>query len=691
MRWHFLSVAQNGATLERAKPVKFVLRFTPVFAGGWETDADCKLKNHSVPTNVSASVRGKPQTRTALRYHAGVENQTQTALLPEAENLCVRRFAAEEKSRLSLALVALGGSSRCCGHACDGVRISGAIAAVSTVVFSDGNRYDGPMNGSNTENTGSKQSTGRLSRVSVLLSVVLAIGLIFSSPPENMTPEALRLIAVVVLMAGLWVTQVIPLAATSLLPLVLFPLFGIQAAKAVSGTYINDQVFLYLGGFIIALGIERWQLHTRIALHIVRLVGVSPRRLVLGFMLATAGMSMWISNTASALLMLPIGLALLKTLSKFSPATAITSKQQGGVISEGLGDRLAVPLLLGIAYAASLGGMTSIIGTPTNNQAVGVYHKMFPDLPELTVANWLMACLPIGVIYLGLAWVVLTWKLPKHTDTGSGVREVLRSRLKDLGSPKPAELRMLAIFVLTASLWVFRKPLEFGSIKLLVGWSEAFPAWVRWLGVSDPVWADSSPLPSSHASFVNDSTISMLMAFVLFCIPSGTRDENGKSVRLMDWDTASRLPWDVVLLVGSGFALASAFGETGLSEWAGLFLQKHMQDLPLWLVIACVCLLMTFLTEFTSNVATVSTLMPTIGALCLALDVDPRMVMVPAALATSCAFMLPIATPPNAIVFGSGRIPVREMVRYGVLLNLVGVPVLTAATWLFIKPILGIP
>lgn len=524
---------------------------------------------------------------------------------------------------------------------------------------------------------------------SAFVFVLTAIGILCSPIPQQMTPEAFRLIAVVVLMAGLWVTQVIPLAATSLLPLVLFPILGIQTSKAVSATYVNDLVFLYLGGFIIALGIERWGLHTRIALHIVRLVGVSPRRIVLGFMIATAGMSMWISNTASTLLMLPIGLALLKTLdvpvgqSSSLKANSALRRDQASDSDRSLQDVLAVPLLLGIAYSASLGGMTSITGTPTNYQAVGVYEEMFPDAPKLTVATWLMACLPIGVIYLGLAWTVLTWRLPSGSDGQQETKRQLSTRLMRLGTPSSAEIKMMVVFAMTATLWVFRTPLQFGSTKLIAGWSEWCPAWFGLLGTSEAA--------SSYSQHINDSTISMLMAFVLFCIPSGTQDKAGRSVRLMDWETASKLPWDVVLLVGSGFALASAFGSTGLSEWVGLFLQTHLEQFPLWLIVACVCLMMTFLTEFTSNVATVSTLMPTLGALCIALDVDPRLVMVPAALATSCAFMLPIATPPNAIVFGSGKIAVKEMVRYGVVLNLIGVPVLTTATWLIVKPVLGIP
>lgn len=539
------------------------------------------------------------------------------------------------------------------------------------------------MSSSNRQVPSSAHNGDRLATRSAVAFVVSAAVILCCPTPQQMTPEAFRLIAVVVLMAGLWVTQVIPLAATSLLPLVLFPIFGIQPAKIVSSTYVNDLVFLYLGGFIIALGIERWGLHTRIALHIVRLVGVSPRRVVLGFMLATAGMSMWISNTASTLLMLPIGLALLKTLDVPLDLESERKSNSASNSPRTLQDALAVPLLLGIAYSASLGGMTSITGTPTNYQAVGVYEEMFPDSPKLTVATWLMACLPIGVIYLGLAWTVLTWKLPSASCGQQETKRQLRNRLTGLGAPSSAEIKMMVIFAMTAALWVFRSSLQFGTTKLISGWSEWLPQWFELLGTSE--------VASSYSGHINDSTISMLMAFALFCIPSGTRDSSGRSVRLMNWETASRLPWDVVLLVGSGFALASAFGTTGLSEWVGLFLQQHLQQFPIWLIVACVCLMMTFLTEFTSNVATVSTLMPTLAALCIALDVDPRLLMVPAALATSCAFMLPIATPPNAIVFGSGRISVKEMVRYGVILNLIGVPVLTAATWLVIKPVLGIP
>ncbi|MDG1895077.1 MAG: SLC13 family permease [Fuerstiella sp.] len=520
---------------------------------------------------------------------------------------------------------------------------------------------------------------------SVVIAIVSCSALVLLLPlPPGMKPEGQRLIAATILMAGLWVTQAIPLAATSLLPLALFPLLGIQSAKDVSQAYINDKVFLYLGGFVIALGIERWNLHRRIALNIVNVVGVSPRRLVLGFLIATGGLSMWISNTASTLLMLPIAIALLKTLDDEQTADSSnrTSDSAVGLISE----KLAVPLLLAIAYSASIGGLTTIVGTPTNNQAIGIYNDLFPNAPRISFAQWMIAILPIGAVYMCVAWVVLTWGLPKATQHDGALRAELRTRLQSLGRASTAERRMLIVFAATAILWVFRQKLEIGA-TVIPGWSLLSEAWFSLLGTS--MTADQ--LTDNAGSFVNDSTVAMLMAVLLFCIPSGTKTDDGRSVPLMNWSTASKLPWDIMLLFGGGFALAGAFRTTELSEWLGQVLQGPLQQMPMWLVIATVCLLVTFLTEFSSNIATVSALTPTLAAICVALKVDPRLLLVPATLAASCAFMLPIATPPNAIVFGSGRLKVRDMVCYGIYLNLVGVPILTAGTYLFIKPLMGIP
>lgn len=536
-----------------------------------------------------------------------------------------------------------------------------------------------------SENSTSKRSSELLTPIAVVGVLIASAWVLLMPTPSGMPPVAQRVLAITILMAGLWVTQAVSLAATSLLPLVLYPVFGIQTAKVVSKAYINDNVFLYLGGFIIALGIERWGLHRRIALNIVGVVGVSPKRLVLGFLLATALLSMWISNTASALLMLPIALALLKTLDDEQ------SCDEGGVRNTDLvSDKLAVPLLLAIAYAASIGGLTTIIGTPTNNAAVAIYREKFvTDVSDtnsivgeqvatsdtaaasidISVGSWMLACLPIGILYIAMTWFVLTRKLPGHTPHDASLRLELGKRLKSLGKPSVAEVQMMIVFGLTAALWVFRNPLS------------------KWITSTYP---DATDIKTA-VSFINDSTISIGMAFLLFCLPSGTKDSVGKSVPLMNWKTASQLPWDIMLLFGGGFALAGAFDTSGLSEWLGNALQGPLQGQPLWMVIAVMCLLMTFLTEFTSNVATVTTLLPTLCALCVKLEVDPRMLVIPATLATSCAFMLPIATPPNAIVFASGRIKISQMVRYGLLLNLIGVPVLTAGTYLLIKPLMQIP
>lgn len=509
-----------------------------------------------------------------------------------------------------------------------------------------------------------------------VIAVIFAVLLLLPTP-AGMKPEGHRLAAVTFLMAALWVTQVVPLAATSLLPLALFPILGIQSATDVSKAFVNDKVFLYLGGFVIALSIERWQLHRRIALNIVSLVGASPRRLVLGFLAATAALSMWISNTATTLLMLPIALALLKTMDDEN------SRHDESVSAP---QALTVPLLLGIAYAASIGGLVTIVGTPTNNAAVGIYTNTLPDAPEISVANWMMACVPIGVLYIGIVWFVLTRQLPRHTEADHAIQAQLKNRLQGLGSMTTAESRVLMIFVATAALWIFRRPLQIGTVQMLPGWSGLTADWFRWMGYT-PNAADSSD------KFINDSTIAICLAVLLFFVPSGTRSGDGRSVPLMNWETATRLPWDIMLLFGGGFALAGAFGEdvTGLSGWIGEMLEGPLTGQPAWVVIAVTCLLMTFLTEFTSNVATVSTILPSLLIICEPLNIDPRMLMVPATLATSCAFMLPIATPPNAIVFGSGRIKVRDMVRHGLLLNLIGVPLLTVATWLLIKPMMGIP
>ncbi len=523
-------------------------------------------------------------------------------------------------------------------------------------------------------------SPNRISTAVAWTAVVLFAGMLLLPVPEGIAkyPAAYRMAAVTLLMAVLWITQVIPLAVTSLVPLVAFPLLGIQAAKDVSKAYIDQNVFLFLGGFIIAMGIEKWGLHRRMALHIVRVLGTGLRQVVLGFMAATAFLSMWISNTASTLLMLPIGLAMIASLRELTTddnASGFSEKSQHAALN-----KFATVLMISIAYAASIGGFTTLVGTPTNVQFLGVWGQEFPvaeypNAPSFSAGEWLIAVFPLGLLLLLCAWGVLTIGLPRRIGEKAIDRHFFTDRLRALGPPTAAEWRMLAVFVITAALWIFRKPLTLGGTELLPGWGTLLVDFLTTLGVK--------PLQ------IHDSTVAIGMAILMFAIPA-KRDSSGRLQRLMDWETAEKLPWGILLLIGGGFAIAGGFRKTLLADWLGREFAHYVGGWPPWLLVAAVCFLLTFLTEMTSNVATVSTLLPILAGTAISLGVDPRLIMVPAAISASCAFMLPIATPPNAIVFGSGKIRMGQMVGYGIVLNLIGVALITAATFLLLAPQLGI-
>ena len=518
-----------------------------------------------------------------------------------------------------------------------------------------------------------------------VLPTLLAFSLLllFLPTPSGMTPAAHRLVSVAFLMAGLWVTQAVPLAATSLLPLALFPLFGIQTAEDTSKAFVEDVLFLYVGGMILALGIERWNLHRRIALNIVSIAGVSPRRMVFGFGAASFGLSMWISNTASTMLMLPIGLAMLKILDDGD------GDGTDGNTTFRRSTALAVPLLLMLAYASSLGGMATLVGTPTNSAAVGIYRNQLPDAPEIYFSQWFLACVPISIVYFAIVWAVLVRKLPAASSSDQELTAALRQRLNSLGPINRPEFRMLALFSITAVLWVTREPLKFGSVELFSGWYQQYVRAITWISIQLGNAPEAAQIFAGKR-FISDATIAIGMASLLFFFPSGTRDTQQRSIPLMDWKTAHRLPWDMILLFGGGFALASGFKATALDKWLGTTLQAPLSEVPGWLVIAILCLTLTLLTELTSNVATVNAIIPTVVALAGPLGMDPRMLFVPATLACSCSFMLPVGTPPNGIVFSSGRIPVRQMAVQGFWLNLIGIPILTVATYLLIRPIMGL-
>jgi len=526
----------------------------------------------------------------------------------------------------------------------------------------------------------SKNAAPDVARTGRWLGLVLFLGLLVMPTPAGMSDEGRRLLAVVALMSTYWLTSAMPIAATSLIPLVAFPFLGIQTADVVSQEYVNKQVFLFLGGFIIALGIEKWGLHERLALHIVSLLGTSLKRVILGFMLATAFLSMWISNTASTLLMTPIGIALVVSLQK-SYAKAVGSELSDHVERDGPLGPFAISLMLGIAWSASIGGLTTLVGTVTNVQFQAIWEKQFPDAPELSAGEWLTAFGPVGLVMLFIAWWLLVWRLPTP-DANRVQRSFFKERLKALGRPARAEWAMLVVFLLTAFLWTFRKPLSLGDESgfQIPGWQTA----VHFVLIED-LGATAEFAKKS----VHDSTVAVMMALIMFVIPVRKTSE-GKTEFLMDWETAQRLPWAILLLVGGGLAIAGAFRQTGLAEWVGSTFAASASGWPVWLLVLTICFLMTFLTEFATNMVLVTVMLPVLADAALQLQMDPRLLMLPATVSASCAFMLPIGTPPNAIVFSSGILTMGDMVKRGLLLNLAGVVFMTLATLFYLAPAMGL-
>jgi sodium-dependent dicarboxylate transporter 2/3/5 len=416
-----------------------------------------------------------------------------------------------------------------------------------------------------------------------------------------------------------------------LLPLLAGPSFDLARVAA---NYANWRVFLYFGGFLIAIAMETSGLHRRIALYTVRAIGTEPRRIVLGFMVATAGLSAWISNTATALMMLPIGLAVIGQF-KNKP-------------------RFAVALMLGIAYGASIGGVATPIGTPPNIAFLGIYSSLYPTAPPIQFGQWMAFALPLVLLFLPIAWLFLVRNVE---NDGGDASEVLEAEIRNVGVARPVERRVFVVFVSTALLWVFRQPIALPFVTI-PGWGALVPG-----------------------AAINDGVIAMGMGLLLFVLPAGGSD--GRTA-VLDWQQARRkMPWGILLLFGGGYALADAIGGSGLAGWVGGQMGFMAGMGPLLLILLSATLL-TFMTEITSNTATAQVMLPLAAALAVnMIGVNPLLVMLPVTVAASFAFMLPVATPPNAVVFGSGAVPMREMVRQGFWLNLVGIILLTlACRWL---------
>lgn len=439
-----------------------------------------------------------------------------------------------------------------------------------------------------------------------------------------------------------WTTEAIPMAATSLLPIVILPLTGGAQVDTVTEAYGNKILFLYMGGFIIAIAMEKWNLHRRIALTIISWVGTNARGIVLGFIIATAFLSMWISNTATSLMMVTIGIALISQLGGIIDKSDMADKK---VLKANLGKAL----MLSIAYAASIGGMGTLVGTPTNVVFTAIARQLFGA--EISFALWMGFAMPIVVVLLAILWfymVHIAYPLPKKPLAG-GKRQI-DEELKELGKMSWEEKAVFAVFVLTAFSWI-------SSSFLLKSW-----------------------LPG-----IDDTIIAMAGALALFLVPS--RSEPGKMV--MDWESAVKLPWGIIVLFGGGLALAAGFKESGLAEWIGQQMSL-LQGVNLLLLIFLVALMLNFLTEVTSNVATASIMLPILASLSQSINVHPYGLMIAATLAASCAFMLPIATPPNAIVFSFGHVEMKDMIRKGFALNLASTVLITLGIYFLMELVLGI-
>ncbi len=485
----------------------------------------------------------------------------------------------------------------------------------------------------------------------LVVGILTFIGISFL----NLTPgqkQTTYMLAIALLMAIWWMTEAVPIAITALLPVVLFPLFGIMNGKAVSSTYFNHIIFLFIGGFIVALAMEKWNLHRRIALKILLWIGVSPNRILIGFMVATAFLSMWISNTATAMMMVPIALSVLSQLEE--------------KIGEQYVRKYSVALLLGIAYSASIGGIATLIGTPPNIAFTQIYSQTFPSAPEIGFAKWIVFGLPLSILMLVMAWLVLYLIFVPKTKFESGARDTLVAEYKKLGKISYEEIIVLVSFIVLALLWLFRSgfDISLGHVSLkLPGWAKLF----------------------THPEYFNDGTAAMLIALILFLIPS----KKDKSDAIMDCKTLAKLPWNIVLLFGGGFALAKGFEVSGLSLWIAHQFES-LNHLNIIFVVAVVSVVVVILTEFTSNTATTQMVLPVLASMAVGMNIEPLLLMIPATISASLAFMLPVATPPNIIIFGSGRVTIPDMLKAGVILDIIGVAVLLIVLIFIIRPVLGI-
>ena len=468
----------------------------------------------------------------------------------------------------------------------------------------------------------SKQNIGRI------LGPLAFFYILFFFHPDDLSVSANAVLASVAWVAIWWITEAIPIYVTALLPLILFPLTGGLSLTETATSYGHKYIFLYMGGFILAIAIEKWNLHKRIALTIINLIGTNVINIILGFMLATAFLSMWISNTAATVIILPIAMAIVYQLND----NPDTEKNENKIFGKAL--------MLAIAYSASIGGISTLIGTPTNLVLAGVVQATFGK--EITFSEWFILGFPIAVLLLFLSWIYLTrFAFSFKQKEFPGGRKEISLRLKALGKIGFEEKMVLGVFVITAFAWIARSFL----LQRLI--------------------------PS-----MDDTIIAMCTVIILFLLPT---KQKGK--KLIEWEDAVKLPWGILLLFGGGLTLALGFESSGLALWIGGKLSA-LQVLPFFLLLMILITIVNFLTEITSNIATTAILLPVLVSLAPVLGVHPYYLMIAATLAASCAFMLPVATPPNAVVFGSGYLEMQDMVKKGFWLNIISILILSVVVYI---------
>jgi len=489
-------------------------------------------------------------------------------------------------------------------------------------------------------------------RIGFFLGPIVFIAMLLLPAPEGMKLEAWRVAAVTALMAIWWITEAIPIPATSLMPIALFPLLGVMKSSASTSPYANHLIYLFMGGFFLAVTMERWNLHRRVALYTIKAIGTSPARMIMGFMVATGFLSMWVSNTATAMMMVPIGLAVIQQATGYdSDHLRECSVNVGPEFNFGRG------LMLGIAYAASIGGVATIIGTPPNTVMAGMVEKMFGV--QIGFGQWMLFGVPLAVLTLAIAWVLLTKFLyPMGNMELAGGAQIINDEVKKLGPMSSQEKKIVAVGCFMATFWLARGFMAKSATVLAI-------------------------MP--HFKYIGDATIGILGALILFAIPTNFK----KGEFLLNWKTAVKIPWDVILLFGGGLAIANGFAKTGLAGYIASQL-GGLEGASMLLFVGVVVLITIFLTEITSNTATATLLVPIMGSAAIAMGVHPFATIVGACVAASFAFMLPVATPPNAVVFGSGCVSIKQMAKAGVWLNIVGTIMITAFVVYILPALWGI-